>query len=318
MFEGLLHAILGFIDQYGYFAVFVYMLLETAFVLHFVPSEVVVPVAASQLVHDPVSFVGFVLDTTAGATVGSLLAYVVFGRYGERALERYGHLIHVSEADVHRSQAVFSRYGESTVFWARMLPFFRALISIPAGLANMGVRRFVVYSAAGAALFNTALTYLVYTGAGTTSPLGVVTAHLRSWLADDLAYVAANHEFVAGFLGGLFLIAAVLWLAREWILDNPDISKIVALHVIRIVGLVIGAIFVYGAVSSPSQAFHVVTAVWNDPLIFVRIGFSEQVAMLLTGALLAIAGTVVYELGKLIEVTRVLARLQELAAAYRR
>lgn len=100
MFDGLVQAVLQFITVYGYVAVFVYMVLETAFLFHFVPSEVVVPVAASQLVHDPVSFVTV---TTVEAAIGSLLAYVLFSRYGERVIERHGHLIHISERDIERN-----------------------------------------------------------------------------------------------------------------------------------------------------------------------------------------------------------------------
>lgn len=67
-----------------------------------------------------------------------------------------------------------------------MFPFLRALISIPAGLAEMDVRRFVISSTAGATLFNTGLTYFVYTG--TTSPLGVVLNVIRTEIVDWITY----------------------------------------------------------------------------------------------------------------------------------
>ncbi|HZD43662.1 MAG TPA: VTT domain-containing protein, partial [Methanomicrobiales archaeon] len=121
------------------------MILETAFILHFVPSEIVVPVAASQLVHDPISFGLFVLDTTTGATVGSLLAYYLLGKQSDTILSRYGYLIHVSEDDLRRGRRWFRRWGESSVFWGRMLPLMRAVISIPAGIAEMDLRKFVAY-----------------------------------------------------------------------------------------------------------------------------------------------------------------------------
>jgi membrane protein DedA with SNARE-associated domain len=318
VFDWLVRAVLGFVQRYGYLAVFVYMILETAFVLHFVPSEVVVPFAASQLVHDPVSFVLFVADTTAGASVGSVLAYASFGRYGERLLERYGHVVHVSEADIERSQAVFRRYGESSVFWARMLPFLRALISIPAGLAEMDLRRFVLYSTAGAALFNTGLTYLVYTGAGTTSPLEVVLGVVRTRLRDEFAYVAAHTRFVLVLLGLALLVAAAVWAARGWIRANPDLATLLALHVVRLVGLTVGAVFVLGALSSPRQAFAVVTGVWNDPLFLVELGFSDRVALLLTGVLVAFAGLIAYEVGTLVELARVRAAVGDALARIRR
>jgi len=171
VFEWVTSAATHAVQQYGFLAVFAYMLLETAFILHFAPSEVIVPFAASQLVHGPVSFVLFVLDATAGATIGSLLAYWLFGVNGERVLSRYGRYVNVDEGEIERSRAWFSRYGESSVAWGRMLPLIRAFISIPAGIARMSLPRFVAYSAGGAFAFNTFLTYLVYEGSNQRSPL---------------------------------------------------------------------------------------------------------------------------------------------------
>ncbi|GGL71662.1 DedA family protein [Halocalculus aciditolerans] len=317
MFDSLVHTVLGFVNQYGYVAVFVYMVLETSFILHFVPSEIVVPFAASQLVHDPVSFVLFDVDATAGATVGSYVAYMLFGRYGERVLERYGYLIHVSERDIERSQAVFLRYGESSVFWARMFPLLRALISIPAGLAEMEMRRFVLYSAGGAALFNTGLTYLVYTGSGTTSPLGVVLNLIRAEIAGDIVYVQLHARFVIILLGLTGLLAAVVWMARDWIRVNPNAAKLVVLHVIRLVGLLIGGIFIIGALLSPQHSFTVITSVWNDPRVWVRLGFSDQLALLLTGLLFGFGGLGIYELGQLLRLSHVRSLFERLSSRFR-
>lgn len=222
MFSGFVDTVLGFVQQYGYLAVFAYMVLETSFILHFAPSEIVVPFAASQLVHGPLSFALFVVDTTIGATLGSVLAYYVFGHYGGDVVERYGHVVHVSERDFERGQKVFVRYGESSVFWGRMLPFVRALISIPAGLAEMSVGRFVAYSAAGALFFNIALTYLVYTSAGSPSPLEVMIEVAVETLGPQVAYLAAHLWLVVVLLG---LVATLAWLGRERIREHPVVDR---------------------------------------------------------------------------------------------
>jgi len=193
------------IRQYGFLAVFVYMTLETAFLLHFAPSEVVVPFAASQLVHGPASFGLFVLDATAGATVGSLVAYFLLGINGERVLARYGRYVNVGEEDVERSQRWFRRYGESSVAWGRLLPFVRAFISIPAGISRMPLSRFVAYSAGGAFVFNAGLTYLVYQGANERSPIG--------WLVD----AALTHPALVVLLAVVCCAGAAVFLHRtEW------------------------------------------------------------------------------------------------------
>jgi len=305
MLDWLVRSVLDFVGQYGYLAVFVYMVLETGYVLHFVPSEVVVPLAASQLVHDGPSFVLFVLDATAGATVGSLLAYGLFGRYGRGLLSRYGHVVHLSEDRVEWSQDVFLTYGESSVFWGRVLPFLRTLVSIPAGLAAMDLRRFVVYSAAGAAIFNTGLTYLVYTGRSTTSPLGLAATVVGSWVALQVAYVQTHEKLVVVLLGVLALLATWIWMSRGWIEAHPETAKAIGLHAVRIVGVLAGALFVVGALSSPHRAFAAVTWAWDDPRFLVGLGLTEQVALLLTGVLAMLVGILVYEFGRLVRLAHV-------------
>lgn len=305
LFAGIVQAVLHLIAQYGYLAVFVYLMLETANLLPFVPSEVVVPIAAGELVHDPLSFVLFVLDTTAGATVGSLLAYLVFRRYGEDVLDEHGHVIRISRQHLERSQEAFTRYGESMVFWGRLLPVLRGLVSIPAGLAEMDLRRFTIYSAVGAALFNTSLTYLVYTGAGTASPFGVVLNAAGNAVAEEATYVRHHPRFTIIVVGILVFVAMTVWLARTWIRSNPKIVKAISLHVIRLVGLFVGGVFILGALSAPTHAFGVITSVWDNPLFWIRLGFSEQISLVLTGALVILTSLIAYEVGSVLTIARV-------------
>lgn len=225
MFDWLADTILSFVTKYGYLSVFIYLTLETAFILHFAPSEIVVPFAAVQLVHDPASFAFFVVVTTAGATAGSLLGYYVFGKNGKSALHRYGHVIHVSESDLERSQDWFRRWGESSVLWGRMLPVMRAIISIPAGLADMELRKFVVYSACGSFVFNVFLTYLVYEGAGETSPLDWAIATLSTAFTSYLAFALGDSTIIAASVVLVVLLGVgVLWIVREQF-DREFVSR---------------------------------------------------------------------------------------------
>lgn len=214
MLDWLLESVLAFIDRYGFLAVFVYMVLETAFILHFAPSEIVIPFAASHLVTDRATFTLFLVDTTIGATLGAVLAYYVFGIYGERALERWGRYIHVDHEDIKRGQRWFHQWGEGTVFWGRMLPVARALISIPAGMAEMGIRKFVLYSAVGSAIFNLAFTWLVYAGEGAHSPLDL----LVMYGADVTESTLSQPHLAAGSSVVLLLMGGVVWTRRDWIL----------------------------------------------------------------------------------------------------
>ena len=213
MIDWLLGVVLDFVARYGWVAVFVYMVLETAFILHFAPSEIVIPFAASQLVTDQASFGLFVLVTTVGATIGALGAYWIFGVYGERALERWGRYIHVDEEDIERGQHWFRRWGENSVFWCRLLPVMRAVISIPAGMAEMDIRKFVAYSVVGSAIFNVAFTWLVYSGDGAHSPLDIAVNYLGGVLDSTLAqpHIAAGTGVVA------LMLVGVAWTQREQI-----------------------------------------------------------------------------------------------------
>jgi len=65
-------------------------MLETAWIIYFVPSEVLIPFAALALVSGSASFAFFVAVLTVGSVVESLVAYTLFGRYGDRLLARYG------------------------------------------------------------------------------------------------------------------------------------------------------------------------------------------------------------------------------------
>ncbi|MGQ5515879.1 DedA family protein [Halococcus saccharolyticus] len=152
------------VARYGLLALFVFMFLETSLLFPFIPSELVVPVAAATLVDGPASFAAFVLAATAGATVGSLFAYYVFDAAHQPVIDRYGNYVRVSDDDLVRARRWFRRYGESSVFWGRLLPVLRSVISIPAGIARMHAGKFAAYSGIGSGLFAAGVAALVVTG----------------------------------------------------------------------------------------------------------------------------------------------------------
>ncbi len=292
-----------FIRQYGLLAVFVYMFLESGLLLHFVPSEVVLPFAAALLVHGPVGFVVFVVVATAGGTAGSVFVYYVFGRGGEYVLERYGTYLRLSPADLERGRKVFRRWGEGTVFFCRLLPLLRALISIPAGLAEMDIRRFVLYTASGTAVFVAALTYLAYSGTQAGTPLHHALAALVAVLTLDVRYVRSHFLVVLAGVVASAVAIIVVWTHREWIRANPLAAKTALLRVVGIVGTALGLLFITSAVSVPVAAYSLVTWIWDDPRFFVNsLGLSPQEALVVTGVGVLFATLVVYETGKRIPV----------------
>ena len=308
---GLQRAVVAFITTYGMVAVFCYMVLETSLLLHFVPSEVVLPAAAAILVVDPLSFAVFVVVATAGATVGSLLAYTLFGRNGAVVLDRYGRYVHVSRSDLDRWQRWFRRWGESSVFWGRLLPVARALVSVPAGAAGMRLRTFVAYSAAGALLFNASLTYLVYAGTRASGPVRVTVATAIAVLRLDIAYVRTHWVVVLAEVAVVGAIALAGWRHRAWIRANPGPAKERVIAIARLCGGVAGLLLVSAALSTPEQAFASLTWVWNDPRYLLGFGFSRAAVLLAMGSLTLVGTAAVTELVARVSLLERYRRLRE-------
>lgn len=287
-------AVIAFIRTYGFLAVFVYMLLETSLLLHFVPSEVVLPVAVAVLVTGPVTFAVFVGVATAGAVVGSVIAYVLFGRNAEHVLRRYGRFVALDETALDRGERWFRRWGEPLVLWGRLLPVVRALVSVPAGMAAMDRRRFVVYSTVGSLCFNTAITTLVYTGTRPGSPIrGVVDATV-ALLSLNLGYLAARPAILALQGSSLAVVAALVWVFRHRIRRDPVSAVRIGLGVLCGLGSLIGLLLVSFAIAAPDTAYPLVGWLWNDPAFFVRRGASPQTALVLSGSGLFVGSVGLY------------------------
>ncbi len=196
MASGFESAVLGFLQHYGYVALFVVLALETAMILHFVPGELIVSAATAALARDPLSLALVIAVSTAGATAGAWLLFWATRRGGRKLLARHGRWIHATPERVERLERLFAKpAGEVLVFVGRLLPIARAVVSIPAGLAKMDTRKFLVYSAAGSAIMNAAIAYTTY--AATTNPRVVAwidaqTAHWPLWLLGALAVVAVS------------------------------------------------------------------------------------------------------------------------------
>ncbi|MDL4820475.1 DedA family protein [Actinomadura opuntiae] len=120
------------------------------------PSEVILPLAGFTAAQGRMSLLAALLWTTAGSVVGALVLYGVgalIGRDRIRAL--VARLPLVKLADLDRTEAWFARHGGKAVFFGRMIPIFRSLISVPAGLEGMRMATFLLYTTLGSLLWNT-------------------------------------------------------------------------------------------------------------------------------------------------------------------
>lgn len=145
----------------GYSAVFWLMALEST--IFPIPSEVVVPpaaiVAASHR-EAGMSLAGVVIAGTLGSWFGSAIMYWAARWLGRVAILRWGKYFFVPPAKFARAEIFMHRYEAGGIFFARLLPVIRHLISIPAGIIRMGFVKFSILTLAGAGLWCTVLAWL--------------------------------------------------------------------------------------------------------------------------------------------------------------
>lgn len=156
-FHSLLKIWFHFVETWGYLGVFLLMALESSIVP--VPSEIVMCPAAYWAAQGRMSFWGVVLAGTAGSWFGSIISYGVSRLVGEPFVRRYGKFILMPENKIAAMERWVSEYGVSGIFFARLLPVVRHLISIPAGILKMPVGAFSAATTAGAFLWCTVLSW---------------------------------------------------------------------------------------------------------------------------------------------------------------
>ncbi len=148
------------VSTYGLLAILVLMTLESALVP--VPSELVMSLAGFFAATGRMSLLGAMLAGVVGNVVGSVLLWVI-GRTGGRALvERFGRYVFLKPRDLDRAERWFARRGEAAVVVSRLLPVVRSVISLPAGVAEMPVGKFSLYTLVGSIPFVVGLTLAGY------------------------------------------------------------------------------------------------------------------------------------------------------------
>ena len=154
------------LDHLNYWTVTLFMAIESSFIPF--PSEAVVPPAAwKAAVTGEMNVYLVVFFSTVGALVGALVNYYLALWLGRPivykfANSRFGHMCLIDEAKVKNAEEYFDKHGAFSTFFGRLVPAVRQLISIPAGLARMGLARFVLFTTLGAGVWNAILAALGY------------------------------------------------------------------------------------------------------------------------------------------------------------
>ena len=157
--SGLVGIAARLIDQLGIVGVLVFTLAETVFPP--IPSEVVLPLAGFAAQQGTMNIALVIVAATAGAYLGALLLYLLGAKLGlERSIRWLSKLPLVDREDFEKAAGWFDRHGRSAIFFGRLLPGIRSLISLPAGASRMHFGTFTLFTIAGSGLWNTALVIL--------------------------------------------------------------------------------------------------------------------------------------------------------------
>lgn len=190
------------VEQFGYVGIFLLMCLENVFPP--IPSELILPFGGFMTTTTSLTVGGVIVAATAGSVSGALILYgiglLVDVEKMLKIIDRWGHLLKIKQEDVQKADNWFDQKGYWTVFFCRMVPLIRSLISIPAGMSNMKLWLFLLLTASGTLIWNT---LLVYAGA----KLG------QSW--DIILYYMGIYSDVIYVFIGLVAIYVLYWYVKK-------------------------------------------------------------------------------------------------------
>jgi membrane protein DedA with SNARE-associated domain len=192
-----------FMEQYGYFGILLMIALENIFPP--IPSEVILSFGGFMTTYSDLTIPGVVI----AATVGSLLGAVILYKIGtllsverlEKIVDRWGHILRITKKDIHRADGWFLRYGVWTVFFCRMVPIVRSLISIPAGMSKMSFGKFILFTTLGTLIWNIIL-------------VSVGAAFGEAW-PTILDYMSIYSNLIYIIVGVLVITVVVVYVRRS-------------------------------------------------------------------------------------------------------
>lgn len=183
----------------GYLGIGLLMFAENLFPP--IPSELIMPLAGFSIAQGKMEFLPVITAGIVGTVLGALPWYYLGKLISEERLaywaDRYGGWIGVSGKDIDRTKTWFQRYGIAAVFFGRLVPGIRTLISLPAGIEGMPLQTFLLFSTAGTAIWVTALTVLGYL------------------LGDNYEKVDQYLAPVSKIVLGIIVVAVAIWLFKK-------------------------------------------------------------------------------------------------------
>lgn len=152
--------ILSIMNVYGYLGVFLLIMIENVFPP--IPSEVILLFGGFMTTYSKLSIVGMIVASTLGSLFGAIILYYIGKIFNKDRLKKIisgklGKILRLKVSDIDKADSWFDNKGNKTVFFCRFVPLIRSLISIPAGMSEMPILKFIIYTVVGSLIWNAVL-----------------------------------------------------------------------------------------------------------------------------------------------------------------
>ena len=152
--------ILMVMNQFGYIGVFLLIAIENIFPP--IPSEVILLFGGFMTTYTRLNVVGMIIAATLGSLIGAIILYYIGKIFNKERLKKIisgkiGKVLRLKAKDIDNADKWFDTKGNKTVFFCRFVPIVRSLISIPAGMSEMEIPKFLMYTVLGSLIWNTVL-----------------------------------------------------------------------------------------------------------------------------------------------------------------
>ena len=191
--------IIEIMNQFGYLGIFLLIAIENIFPP--IPSEVILLFGGFMATYTNMHIVGIIIASTLGSLVGAYVLYFIGKIFNKERLKKIvrgkiGKVLRLKEKDIDMADEWFDKKGNKTVFFCRFIPIVRSLISIPAGMSEMPLGKFTLYTVVGSLIWNTVLSI-----AGQT-----VGANWESILA-----IFEQYSHIAAIVLVILGVGAIVW-----------------------------------------------------------------------------------------------------------
>ena len=152
--------ILSIMNQFGYIGVLLLIAIENVFPP--IPSEVILLFGGFMTTYTELNVIGMIIFSTLGSLIGAIVLYYIGKILNKERLKKIvsgkvGKILRLKNEDIEKADHWFDTKGNKTVFFCRFIPIVRSLISIPAGMSEMPMLKFLIYTTLGSLIWNTVL-----------------------------------------------------------------------------------------------------------------------------------------------------------------